>query len=103
MTVRGGPDHCGTVGTLSLKIVLFIWWMRTRRRAAVSSLGSGWNWELTSMMKAEVTAENRPACGPIQHQVSLEKNAVLTNISVVFRSSSYLFMNSLSYSSATLR
>jgi len=62
MIARGGPDHCGTVGGSSPKVVLSILWMRTRRRAAVSSFGSGWSWELTSMMKAEVTAENRPAC-----------------------------------------
>jgi len=40
--------------------------MRTRRRAAVSSFGSRRSWELTSMIKADVTAENRPACGASQ-------------------------------------
>src|ERR1700753_496888 len=36
--------------------------MRTRRRAAVSSPGSGCNLETTSIMYADETAENRPAC-----------------------------------------
>ena len=52
---------------MSPKVVLSILKMRTRRRAAVSSFGSGRSWELTSIMKAEVTAENRPACDASQH------------------------------------
>ena len=40
-------------------------WLRVRRiarrRAADCSIGFGWRLELTSMTKAEVTAENRPA------------------------------------------
>ena len=60
--VRGGPVHWGRAGGSFPKVVLSILWMRTRRRAAVSSFESGWSWELTSMMNAEVTAENRPAC-----------------------------------------
>lgn len=40
-------------------------WLRVkrmaRRRAADCSLGSGWSFEWTSMTKAELTAEKRPA------------------------------------------
>lgn len=40
-------------------------WLRVRRmawrRAADRSLGSGWSLDWTSMTKAELTAENRPA------------------------------------------
>jgi len=40
-------------------------WLRVRRiarrRAADCSLGLGWRLEWTSMTKAELTAENRPA------------------------------------------
>ena len=40
-------------------------WLRVRkmasRRAADWSFGSGWSFEWTSMTKAELTAENRPA------------------------------------------
>jgi hypothetical protein len=40
-------------------------WLRARRmarrRATDCSLGSGWSFEWTSMTKAELTAENRPA------------------------------------------
>jgi len=40
-------------------------WLRVRRiarrRAADWSFGSGWSCEWTSMTKAELTAENRPA------------------------------------------
>ena len=40
-------------------------WLRVRRiarrREADSWLGSGWRLEPTSMTKAELTAENRPA------------------------------------------
>jgi len=39
----------------------------TLRRAVVSSAGSDWSWGWTWMMKAEVTAENRPAWDPSQH------------------------------------
>jgi len=54
------------------------------------------------MMNAEVTAENRPACYPVNvHPPKLRTK--LTKIRVVFRSSSYFFMNSPSYSSASLR
>ena len=40
-------------------------WLRVRRiarrRATDWTFGSGWRFELTSMTKAELTAENRPA------------------------------------------
>ena len=77
------------------KVVLSILWIRTRRRAAVSSFGSCWRWDWTSMMNAEVTAENRPACRRRQH-ASAKTLYELTNIRVVFKSSSCFFMNSLS-------
>ena len=66
MIVCGGPDQWGIGGVSSPKVALSILWMRTRRRAAVSAFGSGWSWEPTSTMKAEVTAENRPAYDPSQ-------------------------------------
>jgi hypothetical protein len=53
-------------------------------------------------MNAEATAENRPAYDPGQH-VYIRATWRLTNINVVFKSSSCFFMNSLSYSSASLR
>jgi hypothetical protein len=41
-------------------------WLRVRRmarrRAADCSFGSGWSFEWTSMTKAALTAENKPAC-----------------------------------------
>jgi len=37
-------------------------WIRIRRYAAVVSFGSGSSFDWTSIMKAELTAENRPAC-----------------------------------------
>ena len=61
MIACGGPVHCGKVGASPPKVVLSILWMRTRRRAAVSSLGSDWSWGWTWMMNADATAENRPA------------------------------------------
>jgi hypothetical protein len=99
--VRGGPVHCGTVGTDPPNVVLSSLWMRTRRRAAVSSFGSDCSCWLKSTMKADVTAENKPACAPRQRK-SHRPNKELTNIRVVFRSSSCFFINTLSYSSATL-
>ena len=54
------------------------------------------------MMNAEVTAENRPAFRPRQYALARASDE-LTNIRVVFKSSSCFFMNSLSYSSASLR
>jgi len=54
-------------------------------------------------MKAEVTAENRPACDPAQYMRARKPPGELTNISVVFSSSSFLFVNSLSYPWATFR
>jgi len=54
------------------------------------------------MMNAEVTAENRPAYLFFSTRLP-EPNTELTKIRVVFKSSSYFFMNSLSYSSASLR
>ena len=54
------------------------------------------------MMKAEVTAENKPACDMDQY-VHVSMVCTHTNMSVVSRSSPYFFMNSLSYSPASLR
>ena len=71
MIACGGPDHCGTVGVSPPKVVLSILWMRTRRRATVSSFGSDWSSGWTWMMNAEVTAENRPACKPSQHIIDM--------------------------------
>ena len=33
----------------------------------MSWFGSGWSWGSSWVMNAEVTAENRPACGPSQY------------------------------------
>ena len=54
------------------------------------------------MMNAEVTAENRPACGPVS-ACTLELDAKLTKMRVVFKSSSYFSINSRSYSPASFR
>ena len=54
------------------------------------------------MMKAEATAENRPAWYLVSIY-SLKLEVRLTKIRVVFKSSSYFLRNSLSNSSATLR
>ena len=66
--LREGPVHCGGGGTgagVSFpKVVLSILYKITRRRAAVTSFGSSSRWDWTSIIKAEVTAENRPACHP---------------------------------------
>ena len=66
--VRGGPFHSGIVGTDPPNVVLSILWIRTRRRAAVSSFGSECNCWLISTMKADVTAENKPACLSLQQK-----------------------------------
>ena len=47
------------------------------------------------MMNAEATVENRPACDTNQHIPTPDQCAGRTNVNVVFRSSSYFFMNSL--------
>jgi hypothetical protein len=58
----GGPFHTGgavgsspgTIDRLRLRRI-------ARRYASDRSLGSGWSFDWTSMTKAELTAENRPA------------------------------------------
>ena len=50
------------LGSASGKRELFMVWIRIRMYAAVVSFGSGSSLDWTSMMKAELTAENRPAC-----------------------------------------
>ena len=47
------------------------------------------------MMNAEVTAENRPACGLVSACTS-KLDVKLTKIRVVFKSSSYFSINSRS-------
>jgi len=58
----GGSSWVG--GTVGISFGIADW-LRVRRiarrRAAVWSFGSGWSFEWTSMTKAELTAENRPA------------------------------------------
>jgi hypothetical protein len=97
----GGPVHCGN-GGISLEVGSLTVCMSILRSSVVSSPRSGWSWGWMSMMNAEVTAENRPAYQSINKPRSLCSGRRLTKIKVVFRSSSYFFMNSLSKSSASL-
>ena len=97
----GGPVHCGN-GGISLEVGSFTVCMSILRSSAVSSSRSGWSWGWISMMNAEVTAENRPAYHSINKPWLLRFDRQLTKIKVVFRSSSYFFINSLSKSSASL-
>jgi len=83
-------------------VVLSISWIRTRRRAAASLFGSGWSSGWTWVMSVEVTAENRWPVLSISAIPPLHASRH-TNVRVVFRSSPCFFMNSLSYSSASLR
>ena len=43
---------------------LFMAWMRICMQAAVISFGSGSSLDWTSIINAELTAENKPACIP---------------------------------------
>ena len=56
-----------------------------------------------SMMKADVTAENKPACSPtyMRHGDRGVCGKVPTNINVLFKSSLHLLKKSRSRSSAT--
>ena len=84
------------------KVELSILWRRTRRRPAVSSFGSDWSCELTWVMNGEVNAENRPVCDPSQRVVP-DRRVRRTNINVVSRSPPRFPIDTLSYSSASLR
>ena len=53
-----------------------------------------------SIIKADVTAENRPAYFLQIYKIVADAEKVLTKINVVFRSSSYFLMKSWSCSSA---
>jgi len=96
-----GPVHCGS-GGISLEVGSLTACMSILSSSAVSSPRSGWSWGWMSMMKAEVTAENRPAYRSINKYWPLRSDRRPTKIKVVFRFSSYFFINSLSKSSASL-
>ena len=98
----GGPVHWGS-GGISLEVGSLTVCMSILSSSAVSSSRSGWSWGWILIMKAEVTAENRPAYHSIKKPWSLRPDRRLTKIKVVFRSSSYFFINPLSKSSASLR
>jgi len=61
MSKEPGPDHGGII-LFSLTRVLFIFnWTKAIRRAFVVTIGSGLRADSIFTMKAELTAENKPA------------------------------------------
>ena len=80
-------------------------WLRVKRMAwrsaADCSFGSGSSLEWTSMTKAELTAENRPAYEEEVRESLGINDKQRTKISVVLRSSSYFLTYSVSYSVAS--
>ena len=95
----GGPFHAGgAAGTSSGAMDRLRLRRIARRRASDRSLESGWSLDWTSMTKAELTAENRPAWEWGQRHTVIKGTQKRTKIKVVLRSSLCFCMYSVSYS-----